>query len=116
MKREEAGDEQIEQKSTQLIVNPINNISFSFFFLISYFFSFCRIMQLAIRDALCSDYFIVLATPLLRKAEVITTVDRKYGSKVCGRKDLEEVIDQVWEEVIVGGVFHLDLERETLSV
>ena len=110
MKREEAGDEQIEQKSTQLIVNPINNISFS------YFFSFCRIMQLAIRDALCSDYFIVLATPLLRKAEVITTVDRKYGSKVCGRKDLEEVIDQVWEEVIVGGVFHLDLERETLSV
>ena len=72
-------------------------------------------MQLAIRDALASEYSIILATPLLRKAEVMVTVDRKYASKACGRHDLEEVIDQVWNEVIVCGKYHLDLERKTLS-
>lgn len=72
-------------------------------------------MQLAIRDALASEYSIILATPLLRKAEVMVTVDRKYASKACGRRDLEEVIDQVWNEVLVRGESHLDSERKTLS-
>lgn len=80
------------------------------------FSHFYGTMQLAIRDALASEYSIILATPLLRKAEVMVTVDRKYASKACGRQDLEKVIDQVWEEVVVLGDSQLDLETKALSV
>ncbi|CBK22115.2 uncharacterized protein [Blastocystis hominis] len=30
----------------------------------------------------------------------MVTVDRKYASKACGRHDLEEVIDQVWNDTL----------------